>query len=148
MVCRCYRGCGRISRLSHCLDGEGRMEKLGAMIGHHRSWEVRPIAIFMGDSPEKKRARLVLVALSFSCRDQNLLNMMLKIVTPAIKSRAIVVAVVIFGRRGENDNWIEEIAGKARSSVVGRSASTSGAVLVADGRKADGGRGRSGISKN
>ncbi|GMN23718.1 hypothetical protein TIFTF001_051324 [Ficus carica] len=30
----------------------------------------------------------------------------------AIRSRAVVVAVMIFGRRGKSNNWIEEIAGK------------------------------------
>ncbi|GMN44398.1 hypothetical protein TIFTF001_013601 [Ficus carica] len=40
MVRRCCRDRGRISQLSHYRDGEGRTEKLGAMICRRGSWEV------------------------------------------------------------------------------------------------------------
>ncbi|GMN47483.1 hypothetical protein TIFTF001_016654 [Ficus carica] len=63
---RCCRGRGRgqVLQSSHCYDGEGLTNKLGATIDRRGSWEVRPIVIFMGDSPEKERACLGLIVSS------------------------------------------------------------------------------------
>ncbi|GMN59162.1 hypothetical protein TIFTF001_028256 [Ficus carica] len=110
--CRCCHGCGQISQSSHCCNGEGRTEKLVATIGHRRSWEGHPIAIFMGDLRKKERARLVLVAVAFFGHDRNLLNVMIKsrhrhdLDSVAIQSRA--VAVVISDRRGESERHTYE----------------------------------------